>query len=325
MSGSEASFNEVEAAEQELVESLRKMGKVVNNLIARADCIPFREPVDWKGLGLYDYPKIITKMMDLGTIKKKLEKKKYADASQCADDIRLVWKNCMTYNADGSDFYRLAESYSTRFEERYQKLVDEFGEDVICGNIGGGGRTTGSSRRADRSGNNQKSSSGGRKSRSNSFASTGNGRNTPISNLDKASSHSASKAENASSSGYDTTKIVPLDVRARFASRLSRLSGMELGHVLQVIDSSCPEVLEDPTPDRLRSDATPVIRHHNYGWDEFDGGCQIEVDVDAIPPETFWKLDGYVKEKVQGRGRGPWSDDLTEPEPVGKKRKMKSL
>lgn len=74
----------------------------------------------------------------------------------------------MTYNADGSDFYRLAESYSKRFEERYQKLVDEFGEGIICGNIAGGGAREPS-----------KSSSSGRKSRSNSFSS---GRNTPVPN-----------------------------------------------------------------------------------------------------------------------------------------------
>ena len=51
MSGSEASFNDGDAAaRQELADSLKKMGKIVNNLMARADCAPFREPVDWKGL-----------------------------------------------------------------------------------------------------------------------------------------------------------------------------------------------------------------------------------------------------------------------------------
>lgn len=296
MSGSEASFNDGDAAAQELAESLRKMGKIVNNLMARADCIPFRQPVDWKGLQLYDYPKIIPKMMDLGTIKNKLEKGKYADASECADDIRLVWRNCMTYNADGSDFYRLAESYSKRFEERYQKLMDEFGEDVI------GGASV------------KSSAAGGRKSRSNSFASSG--RNTPVPNLEKGASAVAN---------YESMGIVPLDVRTRFAARLQRLSGMELGHVLQTIDVQCPEALEDPSEEQLRSDAVPAMERHRYAWDEFDGGCQIEVDVDAIPAETFWKLDQYVKEKVQGRGRGPWSDDLTEAEPGGKKRKMKNV
>lgn len=239
-------------------------------------------------------------MMDLGTIKNKLEKGKYSCCEEVANDIRLVWRNCMTYNADGSDFYRLAESYSKRFEERYQKLKDEFGEDIIGGASG------------------KSSAAGGRKSRSSSFASS-TGRDTPVpANMGKG-------AAAAAAASYESMGIVPLDVRARFAARLQRLSGMELGHVLQTIDVQCPEALEDPSEEQLRSDAVPAVERHRYAWDEFDGGCQIEVDVDAIPAETFWKLDQYVKEKVQGRGRGAWSDDLTEPEHGGKKRKMKNV
>ena len=138
---------------------------------------------------------------------------------------------------------------------------------------------------------------------------------------------SSSVASKSDKVDYESLGIVPLDVRTRFAARLQRLSGMELGHVLQVIDMQCPDALEDPTEEQLRSDAALVVHNHRYAWDEFDGGCQIEVDVDAIPPETFWKLDTYVKEKVQGRGRGPWSDELTDTEPGAgsKKRKMKSF
>ena len=58
MSGSEEEeeFNDEEAANdddvvtQELANSLKKISKVVTNLMARADCEPFREPGDWKGL-----------------------------------------------------------------------------------------------------------------------------------------------------------------------------------------------------------------------------------------------------------------------------------
>ena len=38
------------ATQEEISQSLKKMNKIVNNLMARADCVPFREPVDWKGL-----------------------------------------------------------------------------------------------------------------------------------------------------------------------------------------------------------------------------------------------------------------------------------
>lgn len=58
------------------------------------DTGPFREPVDWRGLELFDYPEIIKKMMDLGTIQKKLERNQYNTAWEVAQDIRLVWNNC---------------------------------------------------------------------------------------------------------------------------------------------------------------------------------------------------------------------------------------
>lgn len=297
---------------------------------------------------LYDYPKIITRMMDLGTVKSRLRKSKYAFASDCADDVRQIWTNCMTYNDDGSDFYRLAHSYSRRFEERYQKLVDEFGEDIMCGRSSGGNDDDDDDAGGnnDGGGSTRKPKAGGRKSRSNSITSSNaTDRNTPLllaatptataaaaANSEKgghggggAGSASASKADRPGNN--DSTGVVPLDVRTRFAARLQRLSGMELGHVLHVIDLQCPEALEDPAPESLTSDAPPLIHGHRYAWDEFDGGCQVEVDVDSIPPDTFWELDRYVKEKVHGRGRGAWSDDITEAEPGGgsKKRKMKSI
>ena len=46
--------------------------------------------------------------MDLTTVSKKLAKGEYKTIAAAADDIRLIWKNCMAYNADGSDFYVLA-------------------------------------------------------------------------------------------------------------------------------------------------------------------------------------------------------------------------
>ena len=66
-----------------------------------------------------------------------------------------------------------------------------------------------------------------------------------------ASSASAGTAKPAEAE-FDAAGVVPLDVRTRFAARLQRLSGMELGHVLQSIDQQCPEALEDPTEAQLR-------------------------------------------------------------------------
>jgi len=70
---------------------------------------PFREPVAWQELGLFDYPQVVKKPMDLGLVKQKITEGKYKSIHECAEDVRLIWRNCKAYNADGSDFYNLAD------------------------------------------------------------------------------------------------------------------------------------------------------------------------------------------------------------------------
>ena len=62
---------------------------------------PFHAPVDWKELGLYDYPQIVKKPMDFGTVREKLESEKYATNDDFIADMRLVLRNCMLYNEVG--------------------------------------------------------------------------------------------------------------------------------------------------------------------------------------------------------------------------------
>lgn len=98
--------------------------KVVNVLLEIPESTPFREPVAWKALGLTDYPRIVSRPMDLGTIKRKLEQEPcgYVSPEEAVADIRLVWRNCMLYNQDGSEFYHLADAFAQRFEEAYARL-----------------------------------------------------------------------------------------------------------------------------------------------------------------------------------------------------------
>jgi hypothetical protein len=42
------------------------MLKLVLGLMSRPESLAFRDPVDWKGLGLDDYPAIVKAPMDLG-------------------------------------------------------------------------------------------------------------------------------------------------------------------------------------------------------------------------------------------------------------------
>ena len=55
-----------------------------------------------KALGIYPiYHQIITKPMDLGTVKKKIDTLEYRSRKECLDDIQLVWENAMKFNAKG--------------------------------------------------------------------------------------------------------------------------------------------------------------------------------------------------------------------------------
>ena len=86
--------------------------------------------------------------MDLGTIKKNLASKSnsphYPTIHAAADDVRLVWTNCMTYNADGSDFFMLALTLQKKWDEKLAKFLTDF-QVIGPGGHGGGGTMTTSS------------------------------------------------------------------------------------------------------------------------------------------------------------------------------------
>ena len=71
--------------------------------------VNFLEPVPHEELGLYDYLKVITTPMDLGTCRTKLRKSKYATFADFFHDLDLIWSNCMYYNQEGSQIYLMAK------------------------------------------------------------------------------------------------------------------------------------------------------------------------------------------------------------------------
>ncbi|TFJ88324.1 hypothetical protein NSK_000673 [Nannochloropsis salina CCMP1776] len=104
---------------------LSKMYQLVQWLSNQKDVDAFLEPVDWKTLGLTDYPLVISIPMDLGTIKGRLESGHYTKHAQVAEDVRLVWNNCKTYNQEGSYLYKIADKLAGKFEEKYSKIKTE--------------------------------------------------------------------------------------------------------------------------------------------------------------------------------------------------------
>lgn len=87
---------------------------------------PFLQPVDAEALNIPDYYEVITHPMDLSTITSRLEHdprhgryRHYASPIEFRDDMRLVWRNCRTYNRPGQDVRMMGDTLSELWEKKW--------------------------------------------------------------------------------------------------------------------------------------------------------------------------------------------------------------
>ncbi|CAI9757257.1 unnamed protein product [Fraxinus pennsylvanica] len=86
----------------------------------------FNKPVDTVALGLHDYFEIIKSPMDLGTVKAKLNQNLYNSPVEFAEDVRLTFRNAMTYNPKEQDVYMMAEQLSSIFEDKWATIEADY-------------------------------------------------------------------------------------------------------------------------------------------------------------------------------------------------------
>lgn len=106
-------------------QDLPQCKKILERLMKHPFAGPFLEPVDPVALGIPDYPLIIKHPMDLGTISKKMSQSAYQDKAHFANDMKLVFNNCRSYNMPGSEIYRMADILSTIFEKSWSTAFSE--------------------------------------------------------------------------------------------------------------------------------------------------------------------------------------------------------
>lgn len=78
------------------------------------ESLPFRQPVDAQALGIPDYFDIVTKPIDLSTIKSKLDCGEYKDPWEYVDDVWLMFENAWLYNRKNSRVYRYCTKVSLK-------------------------------------------------------------------------------------------------------------------------------------------------------------------------------------------------------------------
>ena len=102
-------------------EEIKKLEKIFDIMEKDNQAFEFLNPVDWEGLQILDYPKIIAHPMDLGTVKKNLLNGEYKIFQDFMSDINLIWKNCRTYNLPGSEIVKMAN----HCDKKIKQLIDK--------------------------------------------------------------------------------------------------------------------------------------------------------------------------------------------------------
>lgn len=115
-------------------EDVSKLLKIIETVQKDNMAFDFLEPVDYQGLGLYDYPKIITHPMDIGTLKSNLEKGEYKTFQDFSSDLNLIWKNCRTYNLPGSEIVKMANHCDKKFKQLMEKQFKNYQSSSKGGN-----------------------------------------------------------------------------------------------------------------------------------------------------------------------------------------------
>lgn len=86
----------------------------------------FSQPVDPVKLNIPDYFSIISKPMDLGTIKSRLAKNVYSGTEEFVADVRLSFSNAMLYNPPQNNVHQMAVVLNDMFERRWKSLEEKW-------------------------------------------------------------------------------------------------------------------------------------------------------------------------------------------------------
>ena len=116
---------------------LAACGDVLKYLMRTKQAKWFLKPVDPEGMGIDEYPTIVAAPMDFGTVKAKLAAGDYTVHTFVAD-VRLVFRNAMTFNVEGDVVHEAALWLHDKFEKRYaDALAGVFDDDEISQQIDG--------------------------------------------------------------------------------------------------------------------------------------------------------------------------------------------
>nr|XP_016501221.1 PREDICTED: transcription factor GTE10-like isoform X3 [Nicotiana tabacum] len=105
-----------------IVMFMKQCETLLNRMMSHQYGWVFNAPVDVVKLKIPDYFTVIKHPMDLGTVQSKLMSGEYLTPLEFSADVRLTFKNAMTYNSPGNDVHIMAQTLSKFFEVRWKQI-----------------------------------------------------------------------------------------------------------------------------------------------------------------------------------------------------------
>ncbi|KAJ3692556.1 hypothetical protein LUZ60_011651 [Juncus effusus] len=116
-----------DSVSKKMQDLMRQFGSILRQITTHKWAWPFMKPVDVKALSLHDYYDIVKNPMDIGTIQNRMEGKeetyKYKNVREIYSDLRLVFKNAMSYNEPTHDVHVMAKTLIEKVEEKWLQLL----------------------------------------------------------------------------------------------------------------------------------------------------------------------------------------------------------
>ncbi|KAL7746639.1 hypothetical protein RI367_008039 [Sorochytrium milnesiophthora] len=107
--------NRVVARGQMDVEDLRRCKRMARRLREHMAALPFLKPVT----GVPGYYDVVKNPMDLSTIRHKLDGNEYASRQGFESDVRLVLRNCFTFNPPDDEVYHAGKELESFFDKEW--------------------------------------------------------------------------------------------------------------------------------------------------------------------------------------------------------------
>ncbi|KAG1474498.1 hypothetical protein G6F56_000326 [Rhizopus delemar] len=103
-----------------------RMETIVTNAMTNPHAFEFLRPVDPEKQGVPHYFTIIKKPMDLSTIKSKIRNNEYTSPLEMKDDMKLMLKNCYTFNPSDTYVYNEAKALEDSFYQDWKRYFGSY-------------------------------------------------------------------------------------------------------------------------------------------------------------------------------------------------------